>query len=462
MTERPSLVWLRNDLRIADNPALFAAARRGGPVLALYVLDEDPEVARPPGAASRWWLHHSLTALGDALRERGVHLLLRRGPAQRIVREVAEEIDAGAVFWNRRYGAGERTQDTAVKEETRAAGREAASFDGSLLFEPWTVLKADGTPYAVFSAFWRACLATTGPREPLGEPDLAALPRLGAVPSGGELGSWALLPDIPWDAGLAETWTPGEAGAAERLAAFGRVVDDYQRGRDEPGPDATSHLSPHLRFGEVSPHQVWHAISAGRSGAAAKFGAELGWREFNYTLLYNAPDLAGRNLRSEFDAFPWREPADGELEAWQRGRTGFPFVDAGMRQLWRIGWMHNRARMVTASFLIKNLLLDWRLGEAWFWDTLVDADPANNAANWQWVAGSGVDAAPYFRVFNPVLQSKKFDPRGDYLRTWVEELVDVPSAAIHEPAGVAGYPPPMVDLKRSRAEALAAYDTITR
>ncbi|MCU1437565.1 MAG: deoxyribodipyrimidine photo-lyase [Naasia sp.] len=460
MPSGPSVVWLRADLRIVDNPAFSAAAERGSPTVVLYVLDEDPAVARPPGAASRWWLHGSLTALGDALAARGVPLILRRGPAQRIVRELAEELDAGAVYWNRRYGAGERAQDAAIKREARGARREARSFDGSLLFEPWTIERPAGGPYAVYSAFWRACLATGGPRQPLPTPALDGLPD---APAGDDLADWGLLPAIPWAAGLTETWTPGEAGAQARLTEFARTVDDYARGRDRPGADATSRLSPHLRFGEVSPHQVWHAVAAGRGGAAAaKFGAELGWREFNYSLLFFTPDIAARNLREEFDAFPWRTAEPGELERWQQGATGFPLVDAGMRQLWRTGWMHNRVRMVTASFLVKNLRLDWRIGEDWFWDTLVDADPANNAANWQWVAGSGVDAAPYFRVFNPILQSRKFDPEGDYLRAWVDELAGVPAPGVHEPVGTPGYPPPMVDLKRSRAEALAAYDSIRR
>ncbi len=457
-----SVVWLRDDLRLSDNPALTAAAERGGPVVVLFVLDDDPAVTRPRGGASRWWLHGSLASLADELRSRGSALVLRRGSAASIVPAVAAEAGAGAVFWNRRYEAGEREQDASLKSALRGQGLEVRSFAASLLSEPEQVRRADGEPYGVYSAYVRAARALGAPREPLPVP--AALPAPSVPPSSDVLEDWELLPTSPdWAAGLRDTWTPGERGGGDRLAALTGRLEEYGHDRDLPAADATSRLSPHLRNGEVSPHQVWHAVTAadpaGRS--SGKFLGELLWREFNYSLLTAHPRLGDENLRPAFDRFPWNPADPAVLERWQRGRTGFPLVDAGMRQLWTTGWMHNRVRMVTASFLVKNLLIDWREGERWFWDTLVDSDPANNAANWQWVAGTGIDPAPYFRVFNPVLQSRKFDPEGTYLRTWLPELAHLDAAAIHEPRGVTGYPVPMVDLKASRAAALRAFDSIS-
>ncbi|THG31075.1 cryptochrome/photolyase family protein [Naasia lichenicola] len=468
---RPSIVWLRDDLRLADNPALRAAVDEGNPIVVLFVLDDSPLVARPRGGASRWWLHHSLTALAERIEERGARLILRRGDAAEEVQRLADEVDAGGVFWNRRYAEGERSQDGAVKKALRAAGRVAESFQGTLMYEPWTIARDDGQPYGVYSAFWRACAKAGTPREPVAEPQ--SLDGLEKRLHSDELASWELLPTKPdWATGLAEEWTPGERGAHERLRDFvGDRISRYSGQRDRPGAEASSRLSPHLRFGELSPFQVRTAVLDSREGAAenrSKFQAELGWREFNYSLLFHNPNLDSQNMRRNFDGFPWHPASSEVLERWQQGRTGIPLVDAGMRQLWTSGWMHNRVRMVVASFLIKNLLIDWREGEQWFWDTLVDADPANNAANWQWVAGSGVDSAPFFRVFNPVLQSQKFDPQGDYIRAWVPELADVPAKEIHEPRASGGldlsevgdYPEPMVDLKATRAEALDAFAEI--
>ncbi len=438
----PSIVWLRDDLRLADNPALTAAAERGQPVLLLYVLDEMSPGVRALGAASRWWLHHSLTALAESV---GGSLVLRRGAAEEVLPELVAEVGAGAVYWNRRYGAA-REVDARLKKSLREVPSSASgtviveSFPGNLLFEPWTVTTGQGEPYKVFTPFWRACLER-GVRDPLPPASVEW------VSSGSaRLSDWELLPTRPdWAAGLRETWTPGEAGAHAQLEAFvAGPLDSYHR-RDEPAVEATSHLSPHLRFGEVSPFQVWQAAH-GASRNSAKFLSEVGWREFNANILFHSPDLATRNFRPAFDAFPWNEPDPDELEAWQQGRTGIPLVDAGMRELWHTGYMHNRVRMVVASFLIKNLLVDWRVGEQWFWDTLVDADEASNPGNWQWVAGSGADAAPYFRVFNPELQRTKFDPDAEYVRRWVPEY------------GTPDYPEPMVDLAQSRKDALAAYD----
>ncbi len=448
----PSIAWFRDDLRLTDHPALTAAARRGGPVVLVYLLDEVSPGTRPLGGATRWWLHGSLSALEAEAARRGGRLVLRRGAAETEIPRLVEETGARAVFWNRRYGPS-REVDDRLAAGLGAAGVEAAGFAANLLVEPGTVATREGGPYRVFTPFWRAALEQPR-REPLPAP--ARLPAPADGPASDRLADWGLLPTRPdWAAGLRESWVPGEASA---LAALDRFAAEglarYHR-RDEPAVPATSRLSPHLRFGELSPAQVWRRVHDERDPAArrnvAKFGSELGWREFCWHLLHSFPDLASRNVRSEFDAFPWEWGRDDELTAWQRGRTGVPLVDAGMRELWRTGTMHNRVRMVTASFLVKNLLRHWRLGEEWFWDTLVDADEASNPANWQWVAGSGADAAPYFRVFNPELQAAKFDPDGAYLRRWVPEL------------GSGDYPAsPVVDLATSRREALAAFETIRR
>ncbi len=446
MSASPSLVWFRDDLRLADNPALRAAVDRGGPVVAVFVLDEESPGFRPLGGAARWWLHHSLAALADGLREKGTALILRRGAAAEVIPRLAADVGAGAVFWNLRYSAPERAVDAGLKESLRADGHEVSSFAASLLFEPWTVRTGAGTPYGVFTPFWRACQQLPAPREPLPEPREIAGPP--APPASDDLDDWGLLPTAPdWAGGLRERWTPGEPAARRRLHAFlAEDVADYDRARDEPAGGATSMLSPRLRWGELSPHQVWHAAVS--SGArVGGFLSEVGWREFAWHTLFHAPDLATKNLKPAYDAFPWPRLKPSMLRAWQRGETGVPLVDAGMRELWVSGFMHNRVRMVTASFLIKNLLIDWRRGEEWFWDTLVDADAASNPFNWQWVAGSGADAAPYFRIFNPELQAKKFDADGRYVREWA------PDAAEREP---------IVDLKETRDAALAAYEEVKR
>ncbi|MWV58502.1 cryptochrome/photolyase family protein [Rathayibacter sp. VKM Ac-2754] len=470
----PTLVWLRDDLRLADNPALRAAVDRDAPVAVLYVLDDESPGIRPLGGAARWWLHGSLVALSADLEEHGASLLLRRGPAEAVVLQLAEEIGAGAVHWNRRYGGAERAVDTAVKEGLRSRGVEAESHQGSLLFEPWTVQTGGGGPYSVYTPFARACRNRDTPRAPLARP--RSIDGFTGEVASDVLDGWELLPTRPdWAEGLRERWEPGEKAAAKRLRAFiAEQLDEYADGRDKPAQDATSNLSAHLRWGEISPFQVWHAVDeAHRDGThrgegGERFASEVLWREFCYHLLFHWPDLATANFDTRFDSFPWGEPHGAELEAWQQGRTGYPLVDAGMRELWRTGYMHNRVRMVTASFLIKNMLVDWRVGESWFWDTLVDADPASNAANWQWVAGSGADASPYFRVFNPVTQSKKFDPDGGYIRGNVAELASVEGSAIHEPWTLGDtltpdgedYPAPILDLKETRAHALDAFAMI--
>ena len=468
-----SLVWLRDDLRLDDNPALARAAELGLPLTVVYILDEESDGIRPLGGAVRWWLHHSLASLASDLEDAGSALVLRRGPAARIIRDLVHETGASHVLWNRRYGGPERAVDAGIKEWAVGAGIEAASFQASLLFEPWTITTGSGGPYKVFTPFWRACLASGEPRLPLDAP--AGLPSPAKAgrkkhADSESLESWSLLPASPdWSGGLAETWEPGEAGAHGRLEDFlDGPVADYGTGRDVPGVEGTSRLSPHLRFGEVSPFRVWHALRQRFPRQAPAdvgiFRSEIGWREFCWQLLYVNPQLATRNYRPEFDDFAWEEPSRAELGAWQQGSTGYPLVDAGMRQLWRTGWMHNRVRMAAASFLVKNMLADWRLGEEWFWDTLVDADAASNPANWQWVAGSGADASPYFRIFNPVTQSKKFDAGGRYLRQYVPEIAGLSDKAIHEPwksvGAAGGYPPPLVSLPESRERALETYQRL--
>lgn len=444
----PSIVWFRDDLRLADHPALRAALDRGEPVIGLYVLDEVSDGIRPLGGAARWWLHHSLASLAERLAERGSRLILRQGPADRVVREVVTDAGAGAVFWNRRYGGPERDIDAGLKSSLREGDVEVASFAASLLFEPWTITTGAGTHFSVYSPFWRACLAQAAPRAPLAEP--REVPGPATYPASDDLADWTLLPTAPdWAQGLRDTWEPGEPAAQRRLREFlDEDLGHYDDARDRPAAGATSMLSPRLRWGELSPYTVWHA--AVDTPGTSRFLSEIGWREFAWHTLYHFPDLATKNLRPEFDAFPWPRLKPSALAAWQKGQTGYAMVDAGMRELWETGYMHNRVRMITASFLIKNLMIDWRRGEEWFWDCLVDADGASNTFNWQWVAGSGADAAPYFRVFNPELQADKFDKSREYIGRWAPEYRD---------AG--GQPPmPMVDLKATRQNALAAYEKV--
>ncbi|MGO4385739.1 cryptochrome/photolyase family protein [Specibacter sp. RAF43] len=459
----PSLAWFRDDLRVADNPALLAAAGDGAAV-ALYVLDEESAGLRPLGGAAKWWLHHALADLRAELAALGIPLILRRGAGVDVLARVAGELGAGPVYWNRRYGGPERVVDAAAGEWAVAAGLHAEDFQASLLHEPWTVRTGAGNPYQVFTPFWRA-LADRDVRAPRGRPD-AGRGFGGPLPDSDPLGSWSLLPAAPdWAAGLREAWTPTAAAGHRALAEFlGGPVADYSAARDRPDRHGTSRLSPYLRWGQLSPFQVWSALADSRqqlpgSTGPAVFAAELGWREFCWHQLFHHPDLATANLRPQFDGFPWREPPgdDGatgpataveHLAAWQGGRTGIPLVDAGQRELWHTGFMHNRVRMVSASFLVKNLGFHWRVGERWFWDTLVDADAASNPANWQWVAGSGADASPFFRIFNPQTQARKFDPEERYVARWVPEVL------------TPDYPEPMVDLGLTRRAALDAYATL--
>ncbi len=468
----PAIVWFRQDLRLADNPALTAAAAGGRPVIPVYILDDTPD-ARPLGGASKWWLNRSLIALSADLEAHASRMILRRGDPAHQLNEIIATTGATAVFWNRQYDRHAVARDSGIKSDLSVDGVEVASFNGSLLSEPWTVRNGSGEPYRVFTPYWRA--ARSRIEVPAALPSPVALTTPERWPDSDGLSSWGLHPANPdWSTGFSD-WTPGEAGAQAALERFlGGAIDGYADARDRPSVEGTSRLSPHLHFGEIGPRQIWRAVQAADAPASQrdKFLAEIGWREFNHHILFHWPDLPTDNFKPAFDGFAWRE--DGAaFAAWSRGQTGYPIVDAGMRELWATGYMHNRVRMIVASFLIKDLLIDWRDGEAWFWDALVDADIGQNAANWQWVAGSGADASPYFRIFNPVTQGQTFDREGAYVRRWVPELAALPDALIHAPwtapdealveAGVIlgrTYPRPIVDHAEARSRALAAYAAV--
>ena len=486
----PTLLWFRQDLRLADNPALAAAIGRGGPVVPVFILDDAGEGEWLPGGASRWWLHHSLAALAADLEHRGLRLILARGDSSGELRRLVRATGAGAVYWNRRYEPAARARDAAIKAAFAADGLEAKSFNAALLFEPHTIQNKQGRPFQVFTPFWRHCLALPMP-EPVasGKVEHASLMAPAEWPASLELAQLSLLPTIPWDAAFGKLWTPGEAGAQARLKRFlrGDVVHAYDTQRNLPAVEGTSGLGPHLHWGEIGPRQIAAAVRAlGKaagtdpaSNGARVFLSEVGWREFAYHLLFHFEHTPAKPLRADFERFPWAEDADGaKLRAWQRGQTGYPIVDAGMRQLYATGWMHNRVRMIVASFLVKHLRLPWQQGAAWFWDTLVDADLASNTLGWQWSAGCGADAAPYFRIFAPVTQGERFDGAGNYVREWVPELAKLPDKFLHAPwtapeslrefarvklgpASEGGnYPQPMVDHAEARAEALAAFKAL--
>ena len=468
--EQPVIVWFRQDLRLADNPALDAACRSGHPVLPIYILDDAAAGEWAMGAASRWWLHRSLGALDASL---GGGLKCFRKSAEAIVPALARETRAAAVYLNRCIEPWRRKQDARIERQLAGCGVELKSFQGSTLFDPTQALKPDGTPYRVYTPYYRkGCLERSEPpREPLSAPDAI---RSFSLAREAPAAALDLLPEVGWYRQMDREWQCGEAGALARLDRFLESgLRGYTEGRNRPDLTHVSRLSPHLHFGEISPNQVWHSVlpfktypSLARDVDA--FLNELGWREFSNYLLWHWPSLPTENLQQAFDRLPW-ETDDQVLSSWQRGATGYPIVDAGMRELWQTGYMHNRVRMIAGSFLVKNLLQHWHHGERWFWDTLVDADLASNSTGWQWIAGSGADAAPYFRIFNPVTQGRKFDPTGDYVRRYVPELASLRDDAIHTPWDVPAnvrkrldYPPPMVELKASRERALAAFKSMSR
>jgi deoxyribodipyrimidine photo-lyase len=473
-----AIVWFRRDLRLADNPALAAACEHAERVIALYVHSPDEEGEWRPGAASNWWLHHSLRHLDESLRAKGGALVIRRGPATRCLLGLARETGATAVYWNRLYDPAIVARDTDLKVALREVGLNCQSFNAALFFEPWEVRTGQGGPYRVFTPFWKACRAQLDTL-PAPQPAPRRIPAPESSPVSIALDELHLLPRIAWDTGMRSFWTPGEAGALQRLESFCQsTIGRYDDGRNRPDQPWSSRLSPFLHFGELSPRQCLAATrnalldAPAAANSAESFIRELGWREFAHHLLHHYPSTTNAPLDPRFEKFPW-EPNEVWLRAWQRGRTGYPIVDAGMRELWATGWMHNRVRMIVASLLTKNLRQSWLSGARWFWDTLVDASLANNTLGWQWTAGCGADAAPYFRIFNPVLQAERYDPARAYLRQWVPELARMPDSHLHRPwqapdamlaeAGVRlgiDYPRPVVDFPESRTAALDAYARI--
>ena len=448
----PLIVWLRRDLRLADQPAFHAAAATGAPVIPVYVLDDETPQHRRMGGASLWWLHHSLASLDRDLRALGSRLILRRGRCEDVLRAVADESGASAVHALHHYEPWWRNAEKAV-----AKTQTLHLHHGNYLAPPGTVLTGGGTPFKIYTPFWRALSERMPPANPLPAPTRLAAPD--AWPQSDHLDDWGLLPSKPdWAGGFRDEWTPGEGGALERLEDFADIAARYEAQRNFPSIEGTSRLSGHLHFGEISPATIWHRVAA-LGGSTATFLGELGWRDYAQNVILQFPAYGAQSYKAEFDDFAWRTglEAEADLAAWQQGRTGYPIVDAGMRQLWATGWMHNRVRMIAASFLIKHLLIDWRAGEQWFWDTLVDADYGQNTVNWQWSAGSGVDANMFVRIMAPLTQSPKFDA-ASYIREWVPELASLSDADIHDPVfRPEGYPRRIVEHAEARARALSAY-----
>ncbi len=465
----PVIVWFRQDLRLSDNPALLEASLLGIPVIPLYIHAPGEERAWPPGAASLVWREHSLASLDRDLHKKGSRLIVRTGGSLDVLLALAAETGARTIHWNRRYEPSAMERDQRVEKELHAHGFQTRSFNASLLFEPDLILTSQGTPYRVFTPYWKACLANLEPGEPLPAPRLIAAPH--HWPFSDRLSDLHLAPHLDWTGWIHAAWTFGEQGAGQQLETFLKEgLPGYDQDRDFPGVAGVSRLSPYLHQGEMSPRQIWSAVKASPYPGEG-YLRQLVWREFAHHLLYHFPETVEKPLQSSFRTFPWRRNK-GWLKKWQEGQTGYPIVDAGMRELWSTGWMHNRVRMVVASFLVKDLLIPWQEGAKWFWDTLVDADLANNTFGWQWTAGCGADAAPYFRIFNPVTQGERFDPEGSYVRRWVPELVQMPAKWLHQPwkapapvlaeAGVClgkTYPHPLVDHAIARGAALEAYQS---
>ncbi|MEM0912697.1 MAG: deoxyribodipyrimidine photo-lyase [Pseudomonadota bacterium] len=469
-----TIVWFRQDLRINDNPALFAAAK-AGTIVPVYIYDDTLDSALQPGGASKWWLHHALHDLAEKFEQR---LIVTTGDPVEVLKELTHQFDASHLVWNRMYEHWAIERDSSIKRVLAESGVTVKSFNGSLLWEPMDILKKDGTPYKVYTPFYRkGCLNAEHPRPPLAPPKVDVSEQ---VPSNAQqdIAVLNLLPTIRWDIDIEQEWTVTADAAQEALSAFiQKAIEKYSNERNLPAVKGTSRLSPYLHFGMISPNQVWYAVHDAFDGDVSSAGvdtflSEIGWREFSYYLLFHFDDLRTQNFNSKFDEFPWHEPNE-QLIAWQKGQTGIPIVDAGMRELYQTGYMHNRVRMIVGSFLVKNLLIDWREGERWFWDCLLDADSASNAASWQWVAGSGADASPYFRIFNPILQGEKFDKQGTYVKKYCPELAAIPAKYIHKPwempsmllddVGIIlgkDYPQPIVDLKQSRQRALDAFASL--
>ena len=478
MSRNAAIVWFSKDLRLEDNPALYYAADRHDVVIPVFIWAPEEDGAWPPGGACRWWLHYALQALGTALQGQGLRLVLRTGSSLEALRDVIKETGADAVYWNKRYEPALRQRDRHLAEALREDGVACDAFEGAILHDPERVQTGSSGSYRVFTPFWKKLQRVLDVSPPLPTPHLAWTKAPQAWPASLRLDALGLLPTVDWAEGLRSTWTPGEQAARQRLRRFlDDTLLDYATLRDRPDVDGTARLSPYLCYGELSPRQVWHAVKQGRQKPPMKEAAEvflrqIAWREFAYHLLYHYPETPTVPLKDTFEAFTWRDDAEG-LRRWQQGRTGYPIVDAGMRQLWHIGWMHNRVRMIVASFLTKDLLLPWQEGARWFWDTLVDGDLANNTMGWQWAAGSGADAQPFFRIFNPVSQGKRYDPEGVYVRRWVPELKALPDRYLHQPwqapadvlkkAGVVlgqTYPAPLVDHRFARERALEAYQDV--
>jgi len=480
MTESPVLLWFRRDLRVADNLALQAACESGRAVIPIFIWAPGEEAPWEPGGASNWWLHHALESLRSSLEKLGSKLIVRRGPTVEAITRLVSETGATTIYWNRLYEPAITERDIRIKNWLRGSGVEASSFNAALMFEPDTVQTRLGTPYTVFTPYWRACMDAPPPEAPVPAPKRLAAPA--QFPESLRVEELGLLPKVDWAGGMRKSWEVSESAAISMGENFARnAVQEYSDERDRPDHQGTSRMSPYLHFGQIGPRQLWHMVKlqsskGARSGESSEdcYLRELGWREFAHSLLHYFPATTEKPLRSSFEAFPWRHDEKSIL-AWQRGRTGYPIVDAGMHELWTTGWMHNRVRMVVASFLVKHLLIHWSHGARWFWDTLVDADLASNTLGWQWTAGCGADAAPYFRVFNPILQGEKFDPNGAYVRRWLPALAGLPSAWIHKPfeapknvlasANVVlggNYPNPIVEHKYGRDRALAAYDFVKK
>jgi deoxyribodipyrimidine photo-lyase len=470
MSTKPIIVWLRRDLRLQDNPALLAAAATDAPLILLFISGPDEDRANATGAASRWWLHHSLKAFARALAPLRARLCIRRGHTRQVLGELCASSGCGAVYFNRRYETAGHAIDQAVAQDLDSMGVNVRRFAGNALLAPGAISTQSGSPFRVFTPWYKRLRHSADVPPPAPAPTTF---RLAEKVAGLELDDLDLLPSVNWYGGLEAAWTPGEAGAQAAVEAFHPTVGQYGGRRDTPSDSGTSRLSPHLHFGEITARQIWHRIGAGHQPQTAEdFRRQLGWRDFAIQLLWHFPETVEQPMAAKFSAFPWRRDS-ADLHAWQRGQTGYPLVDAGMRQLWQTGWMHNRVRMVVGSFLVKHLLIDWRAGASWFADTLVDADLANNTMGWQWIAGCGADAAPYFRIFNPIRQSQRFDGAGAYIRRWVPELKALDNKSIHAPwempvlllyaAGVrlgVDYPRPIVDHQTARIRALDAYSMI--